>query len=70
VGDRARFHEVYAHLLELDPAFRPSGPPALRRLSALMGYPAAEHVAAAWRAAKRLVRRGEAGRKVTGSAAS
>jgi GT2 family glycosyltransferase len=69
-ADRARFHEVYAHLLEIDPGFRPSGPPSLRRLSALIGYPAAEHVARAWRAAKRLVHGGEAGGRTTDSAAS
>jgi glycosyltransferase involved in cell wall biosynthesis len=67
--DRRRFHEVYAHLRELDPDFRPSGPPSLRRLSALIGYPAAEHVAAAWRAAKRVVRAGADG-KMTRTAAS
>jgi glycosyltransferase involved in cell wall biosynthesis len=67
--DRQRFHEVYTRLRELDPAFRPSGPPSLRRLSAVIGYPAAEYVAAAWRTAKRAVHGGADG-KVTDTASS
>jgi glycosyltransferase involved in cell wall biosynthesis len=68
-SDRARFHEVYAHLLTLDPAFRPSRPASLRRLSAVIGYPAAEHVAAAWRRAKRLVHGRKAAATTTDPAA-
>jgi glycosyltransferase involved in cell wall biosynthesis len=47
--DRARFRDVVLRLQQLEPQFVPERPPALRALSRLMGYPAAEHLAKAWR---------------------
>ena len=51
--NRSRFEEVCARIATLDPSFRPEGPPALRALSSVVGYPAAEHIAGWWRLAKR-----------------
>jgi len=53
--DRARFRDVLRRLYALDPHFLPQGPPALRLLSRMLGYPRAEALAAAWRAARRAV---------------
>ena len=47
--DRDRFHEVLSRLKTLDPQYVPPGPPAFRRLTQLVGYPASEHVASWWR---------------------
>lgn len=54
--DRAAFDEVMTYILALDPHFRPEGPRALRWLSGLIGYRAAEHVAWWWRRLKGTVR--------------
>jgi glycosyltransferase involved in cell wall biosynthesis len=54
--DRTTFDEVMSHILALDPHFRPEQPRALRRLSGVIGYRAAEHVAWWWRQLKRNVR--------------
>ncbi len=51
--NRPRFDEVCARIATLDPAFRPEGPRALRALSGVVGYPAAEQIAGWWRLAKR-----------------
>ncbi|MFI5177690.1 MAG: glycosyltransferase family 2 protein [Vicinamibacterales bacterium] len=50
--DRSRFAEVVERLKTLEPRFRPAGPPALRALSGVVGYPAAEQIAAWWRQVK------------------
>jgi glycosyltransferase involved in cell wall biosynthesis len=50
--DRARFDAALVRVRQLDPHFLPDGPLALRWLSRAVGYRAAEHVAAGWRAAK------------------
>ena len=54
--DRARFDEVFARIRALDPRYRPEAPAALRALSGLIGYRAAEHVAWRWRQVKALAR--------------
>jgi glycosyltransferase involved in cell wall biosynthesis len=48
--DRAIFETALERARELDPRFLPDGPRSLRWLSRAIGYRAAEHVAAAWRA--------------------
>jgi glycosyltransferase involved in cell wall biosynthesis len=50
--DRARFQVVVSRLYELDPNFLPEKPSSLRVVSSIVGYPAAEHVAASWRRLK------------------
>jgi glycosyltransferase involved in cell wall biosynthesis len=50
--DRSQFALVVARLKALEPRFRPAGPPALRALSGLVGYPAAEQIALWWRQMK------------------
>jgi hypothetical protein len=50
--DRAKFDAALARARTLDAQFVPEGPRALRVLSRAVGYRAAEHVAAGWRAAK------------------
>lgn len=52
--DRSLFREVVDRLQRLDPAFRPASPATLRAVSAVVGYPAAEHVAFWWRRLKGL----------------
>ena len=52
--DRSRFREIVGRLQTLDPHFLPEGPPALRALSRVIGYPGAEHVARWWRGLKAL----------------
>ena len=52
--DKPLFEAVYAHLLELDPHFRPEGV-ILPLLSSLLGYRNAEGLALCCRRAKRLV---------------
>ena len=47
------FRNVYARLKSLDPYFVPQSPQALRVISKVFGYPAAERVAVAYRGAKR-----------------
>lgn len=47
--DRARFKQVLAAVRRLDPNYRPEGSAVLRTLSSLVGYSAAEEVAARWR---------------------
>jgi len=44
--DRARFGQVVARLLELDPHYLPDSPPLFKWLATLVGYPRAEYVAA------------------------
>lgn len=51
--DRDRFKEMVQRLEALYPGFRPEGPPQLRWLSGLVGYPTAELVVVAWRKARR-----------------
>jgi glycosyltransferase involved in cell wall biosynthesis len=51
-ADRSRFNDMLRRLRALEPNFLPEGPRALRALSRLFGYPAAEHVAACWRVTK------------------
>ena len=51
-ADRQRFHEVCERLTRLDPQFRPESPRALRLLTGLLGYPAAEQIAYWWRQMK------------------
>jgi hypothetical protein len=46
---------VTRELFRLDPRYRPDRPRALRLLSMLAGYRAAEHVALGWRRLKRRV---------------
>ena len=53
--ERSEFGAVVNRLRALDPRFKPAGPPALRTLSGLVGYPAAEHIALWWRQVKDLV---------------
>jgi hypothetical protein len=53
--DRARFQELVDRLKALDPHFVPESPPTLRAVSRIVGYPAAEHIAAGWRRLKALV---------------
>ncbi len=50
--DRSQFAAVVNRLRALDPGFRPAGPPALRALSGVLGYPAAEQIALWWRQVK------------------
>jgi glycosyltransferase involved in cell wall biosynthesis len=50
--DRPRFDEAVERLHALEPKFRPAGPPGLRALSGVVGYPAAEHIAFWWRQVK------------------
>lgn len=50
--DRTRFSEVVGDIRRIDPAFVPESPTSLRLVSRLVGYPAAEHVASAWRRIK------------------
>jgi len=47
--DRSSFEEVVLRLRTFEPRFRPTGPPTLRALSGLVGYPAAEQIALWWR---------------------
>jgi hypothetical protein len=47
--DRGLFQEMVQKLEALCPGFRPEGPPQLRWLSGLIGYPRAEMAAVAWR---------------------
>ena len=53
VSDRARFDEVCDRIWQLEPGFKPQGPPALRALSGVVGYTAAEQIACWWRQMKR-----------------
>ncbi len=50
--DRSRFGAAVARLKALEPKFRPTGPPTLRALSTVVGYPAAVQVALWWRQLK------------------
>jgi len=50
--DRTHFDEAVDRLRTLEPKFRPAGPPGLRALSGVVGYPAAEHIAFWWRQVK------------------
>jgi hypothetical protein len=50
--DRSSFGAAVARLKSLEPRFRPAGPPSLRALSGLVGYPAAEQIALWWRQVK------------------
>lgn len=50
--DRSKFGAAVTRLKGLEPHFRPAGPPALRALSGVVGYPAAEHIALWWRQVK------------------
>ena len=50
--DRVKFDAALERARTLDPGFVPDGPRSLRLLSRAVGYRAAEHVAAGWRAAK------------------
>lgn len=50
--DRPQFDAVVARLKQLEPNFRPATPPALRALSGVFGYPAAEQIAFWWRQLK------------------
>jgi glycosyltransferase involved in cell wall biosynthesis len=52
VHDRPTFRRVMESIRLLTPAFIPSGPPMLRRLSRLIGYERAEAVALRYRGAK------------------
>jgi glycosyltransferase involved in cell wall biosynthesis len=52
VHDRPTFRRVMESIRLLTPAFIPSGPPMLRRLSRLVGYERAEAVALRYRGAK------------------
>jgi glycosyltransferase involved in cell wall biosynthesis len=54
VVDRARLADVLQHARRLDKHFVPPEPRSLRVVSRIVGYPAAEHVASAWRRLKRL----------------
>lgn len=54
VSNRARFDEVCDRIWQLEPRFRPDGPPALRALSGVVGYTAAEQIACWWRQMKRV----------------
>lgn len=55
--DRAAFDDVVTHMHTLDPAYVPEAPAALRRLTRLVGYRAAERLAVRYRQAKRAVGR-------------
>ncbi|MDB6118650.1 MAG: putative glycosyl transferase [Verrucomicrobiaceae bacterium] len=55
--DQALFEEVYAHMIALDPAFRPTGT-VLPLLTSLLGYRKAETIALFYRRLKRLGRPG------------
>lgn len=50
--DRSQFALVVARINALEPRYRPDGPPALRALSSVVGYPAAEQIAFWWRQMK------------------
>ena len=50
--DRSKFGAVVARLKSLEPRYRPAGPPGLRALSRVVGYPAAEQIALWWRQLK------------------
>lgn len=50
--DRAQFDDAVQRLRALEPKFRPAGPPGLRALSGVVGYPAAEQIAFWWRQVK------------------
>jgi glycosyltransferase involved in cell wall biosynthesis len=50
--DRVKFDAALERARTLDPRFVPDGPRSLRLLSRAVGYRAAEHVAAGWRAAR------------------
>jgi glycosyltransferase involved in cell wall biosynthesis len=50
--DREKFDAALERARTLDPRFVPDGPRSLRLLSRAVGYRAAEHVAARWRAVK------------------
>jgi glycosyltransferase involved in cell wall biosynthesis len=50
--DRALFETALARVRDLEPRFVPDEPRALRWLSRAIGYRAAEHVAAIWRAGR------------------
>jgi len=50
--NRAKFDSALDRARTLDPRFVPDGPRSLRLLSRAVGYRAAEHVAAGWRAAR------------------
>lgn len=53
--DPKAFDTIVRHIDELAPAFVPSNPPGLRRLSRLVGYPAAERLAVRYRRVRRLL---------------
>jgi len=56
--DRARFRDVLVDLQRIEPNYVPEKPPALRALSHVVGYTAAEHVASSWRQLKTWVAHG------------
>lgn len=55
--DRRVFREVMARIRAIEPAYVPTEPPLLRRLSKVVGYERAEAVALRYRAVKAAVRR-------------
>jgi glycosyltransferase involved in cell wall biosynthesis len=66
--DPVKFRATVERLNRICPGFLPSGPPALRLLSRLVGYPRAETVATAYRKLKAVVQgRGVAGDREAGA---